>query len=233
VGQDVIIRAEGLTKVYRIGGYNLDVLKGVDVVVGRGEFLSIAGPSGAGKSTLLHLLGMLDTPTAGRVLHGGKDVAAMPPAWRAAWRNQRVGFVFQFYHLLPDFTALENVAMPALVRTGMLGGVAARRKARQRAGRVLEVVNLGERARHRPSELSGGERQRVAIARALMNEPELLLCDEPTGNLDTDTGKSIIRVLRQVRRETGCTLVMVTHDEKIAARGDRTIHLVDGRIVDS
>jgi len=201
------------------------------MTVRRGEVLSIVGPSGAGKSTLLHILGMLDTPTEGRVLHGAQDLRRLSPTQQAHWRNRLFGFVFQFYHLLPDFTALENVAMPALVGAGLLGWWRARRRARQKARIVLELVGLGQRAAHRPAQLSGGERQRVAIARALINDPQVLLCDEPTGNLDSDTGQHILELLARVRDETGCTMVIVTHDERVAVRGERVVHLVDGRIV--
>jgi lipoprotein-releasing system ATP-binding protein len=187
------------------------------------------GPSGAGKSTLLHLLGLLDTPNQGRVLHEGQDLAELGPREQAAWRNRTVGFVFQFYHLLPDFSALENVALPSMVDVGV-PALGRRRRIREQARRMLELVHLGERATHRPGQLSGGERQRVAIARALVNEPELLLCDEPTGNLDTDTGARILELLHEIRDKTGHTLVMVTHDEHVAARGDRVVRIVDGRV---
>lgn len=226
-----LLRAENLVKDYRIGRYLLRVLHGVSLAVARGELLSIVGPSGAGKSTLLHLLGMLDTPTEGKVLYGGLDLASLSGQEQAHWRNRLFGFVFQFYHLLPDFTALENVAMPALVGAGLLSWRQARKAARRKARRVLELVKLADRADHLPAQLSGGERQRVAIGRALINEPEVLLCDEPTGNLDTDTGRRILELLAEIRDQTGCTLVMVTHDERIAAMGERVVNLVDGRIV--
>ena len=231
MGGDAMLSAHRLVKDYRVGRSPLRVLHGVTMDVGHGEFLTIVGPSGAGKSTLLHLIGMLDTPTEGRVLHEGRDLAALTPAERAAWRNRTIGFVFQFYHLLPDFSALENVALPALVNSPLLRGRKDRSARRRQAMRLLELVDLGPRARHRPGQLSGGERQRVAIARALINEPQVLLCDEPTGNVDTDTGRSILRLLRRIRKRTGCSLVMVTHDERIATAGDRTVRLVDGRIV--
>jgi lipoprotein-releasing system ATP-binding protein len=225
-----VLRAEGLVKDYAVGRRSLRVLRGVTMQVRRGEVLSVMGPSGAGKSTLLHLLGMLDTPTEGRVLHGETDLAALSGVERARWRNRLFGFVFQFYHLLPDFTAAENVAMPAMVGTGLAGWRASRREARDRAHDVLELVRLADRAGHRPSQLSGGERQRVAIARALINEPQMLLCDEPTGNLDTNTGGRILELLREVHDRTGCTMVLVTHDEHVATMGERVLHLVDGRI---
>jgi len=227
---NAILRAENLVKDYRIGRLPLRVLHGVTADVHKGEFLSIIGPSGAGKSTLLHLLGMLDTPTEGRVLHNGRDLASLSGRERAHWRNRLFGFVFQFYHLLPDFSARDNVALPAMIGAGASGWRRARREARDRALHMLDLVGLADRAGHRPSQLSGGERQRVAIARALINEPQVLLCDEPTGNLDTDTGESILALLADIRRETACTLVMVTHDDRVAAMGDRTIRLVDGSV---
>lgn len=227
----MILRARHLVKDYRIGRHTLRVLHGVTMDVKRGELLSIVGPSGAGKSTLLHLLGILDTPTEGKVLYGETDLAGLSSSQQAHWRNRLFGFVFQFYHLLPDFTALENVAMPALVGTRLGGWRQARKRAHREALRMLELVKLTERADHRPNQLSGGERQRVAIARALINKPEVLLCDEPTGNLDTDSGQRILELLSDIREQTGCTLVMVTHDERVADRGQRVIHLVDGRIV--
>ena len=228
---DVILRAEKLVKDYRIGRTALRVLHGVNMEVRRGEQLGIVGPSGAGKSTLLHLLGMLDTPTEGRVLHGETDLARLSGGQQAFWRNRLFGFVFQFYHLLPDFTALENVALPALANAGLGGWRGARAQAREDAMRTLEMVKLGDRARHRPSQLSGGERQRVAIARALINSPEVLLCDEPTGNLDSDAGRRILDLLHELRDRSGCTLVIVTHDDRIARTADRVVRIVDGRVV--
>ena len=226
-----ILVAEDLVKDYRIGKVSLRVLHGVSMDVRAGELLSIIGPSGAGKSTLLHLLGMLDTPTSGRVLLHGQDMAGLSGAEQARRRNRLFGFVFQFYHLMPDFTAVENVAMPALAGAGVAGWRSQARQARQKAGEVLEQVGLAKRATHRPTQLSGGERQRVAIARALINEPEVLFCDEPTGNLDSDSGESILGLLRGLQQQRGCTLVIVTHDERIAAVGDRVLHLKDGHLV--
>jgi lipoprotein-releasing system ATP-binding protein len=228
---DAILRTEKLVKDYRIGRTALRVLHGVSMEVRRGEQLGIVGPSGAGKSTLLHLLGMLDTPTEGRVLRGETDLAGLSGAEQAQWRNRLFGFVFQFYHLLPDFTALENVALPALANAGLGGWRAARAEAHEHARQMLGLVKLSDRAAHRPAQLSGGERQRVAIARALINSPEVLLCDEPTGNLDSDAGRGILDLLQEVRERTGCTLVIVTHDDRIAQSADRVVRLVDGRIV--
>jgi len=228
---DAILRAENLVKDYRIGRTALRVLHGVSMEVRRGEQLGIVGPSGAGKSTLLHLLGMLDTPTEGRVLRGDTDLAALSAGEQAFWRNRLFGFVFQFYHLLPDFTALENVALPRLANAGIVGWHGARAQAQADAMQMLELVKLADRAKHRPPQLSGGERQRVAIARALINSPEVLMCDEPTGNLDSEAGRRILDLLRDLRERTGCTLVIVTHDDRIARSADRVLRIVDGRIV--
>jgi len=226
-----LLEARDLVKDYRIGRVPLRVLRGVSMQVRAGELLSIVGPSGAGKSTLLHLLGMLDTPTSGSVLHCGRNMAELSGRQQAYWRNRLFGFVFQFYHLMPDFTAIENVALPALVGAGVIGWRRDAARARARALEMLELVGLAERGRHRPAQLSGGERQRVAIARALINEPQVLFCDEPTGNLDSDSGAAILDLLRGLQRERGCTLVIVTHDERIAAVGDRILRLQDGHLV--
>ena len=229
--QSQVLVAENLVKDYRIGKVSLRVLHGVSMDVRAGELLSIIGPSGAGKSTLLHMLGMLDTPTSGRVLHHGRDMAELSGAEQANWRNRLFGFVFQFYHLMPDFTAIENVAMPMMVGAGLAGWSRQARQARQKAREMLAQVGLEKRGEHRPTQLSGGERQRVAIARALINQPEVLFCDEPTGNLDSDSGEAILDLLRGLQQQRGCTLVIVTHDERIAAVGDRVLHLKDGHLV--
>ena len=226
-----MLTVENLCKDYQMGRRVLLVLHGVNLTVGDGELVSIEGPSGAGKSTLLHLMGILDTPTAGRVVYDSTDLAALSGRQRAQWRNRLFGFVFQFYHLLPDFSAVENVAMPALAGLGVGAWYGGKRRAQGRALELLELVGLADRASHKPRQLSGGERQRVAIARALMNRPRLLLCDEPTGNLDSQTGRKILDLLRKLRDETGATMVMVTHDAKIAAVAERTVRMVDGRIV--
>ena len=192
--------------------------------------VAIIGLPGSGKSTLLNLLGCLDTPTSGQYLLAGRDVSTYDDDELSEIRSREIGFVFQSYHLLPDFSALENVALPALAGAGVWGWRAARKRAHAEAVRVLELVELADRAHHRPAQLSGGERQRVAIARALTNSPEVLFCDEPTGNLDLETGRRILDLLVALRERSGCTLVVVTHDEAIAAMADRTVHLVDGRI---
>jgi predicted ABC-type transport system involved in lysophospholipase L1 biosynthesis ATPase subunit len=222
---DAILTAQGLRKTYAMGRRKIEVLQGVDVSVRAGEALVIMGASGAGKSTLLHLLGGLDTPTAGEVKFDGTALFQLSNVARTRLRNAQLGFVFQSYNLLPELDALENVCVPALV-----GG---RRDptVRERGVELLQAVGLGERLEHRPAELSGGEQQRVAIARALMNKPRLLLADEPTGNLDSKTGDAILDLLWRMRAEMGATLVMVTHDQHVAKRGERVLEIADGRIV--
>ncbi len=227
----VVIRVENVSKDYRIGRHRLRVLRGVDLAVKEGEFLSIEGPSGAGKSTLLHIMGILDTPTEGGVIYEQENIASFGDRKRAYRRNRLFGFVFQFYHLLPDLTAEENVALPALAGLGIQRWMSGRKKALEKSRSVLDLVGLKERCRHRPTQLSGGERQRVAIARALINKPRMLLCDEPTGNLDTASGTEILDLLCRLREELNTTLVMVTHDAKVAERADRKVFMKDGRIV--
>jgi lipoprotein-releasing system ATP-binding protein len=226
----VLLRASGLVKEFRTGDVTLQVLKGIDVEVRRGEFLAIAGPSGAGKSTLLHCLGFLDRPTAGDVTYGAVRAAGLDDVRLAEIRNRHFGFVFQLYHLLPDLTALENVLVPLMIQVTAWTWPARRGAFRQRAMELLDRLGLAARLHHRPAQLSGGERQRVAIARALVNEPDVVLCDEPTGNLDMATSRQIQEVLVGLHRDEGRTLVIVTHDEGVARRADRVIHLVDGRI---
>ncbi|MCG3149465.1 MAG: Lipoprotein-releasing system ATP-binding protein LolD [Verrucomicrobiae bacterium] len=215
---DPILSARDLRKTYRLGKHTVEVLKGVNLAVRPGEVVVIVGASGAGKSTLLHLLGGLDKPTTGDVLFEGARLSTLN---RTRWRNERVGFVFQSYNLLPELDALENVCVPAMV---------AGRREVARGRELLAAVGLGDRLEHRPAELSGGEQQRVAIARALMNKPTLLLADEPTGNLDDKTSETILDLLWKMRAETGATLVMVTHDQHVAKRGERVLEIVEGRI---
>ncbi len=223
---ETAIRAAGLEKAFPQGDRGwLRVLKGIDLEVRQGERLAVVGPSGAGKSTLLHILGALDRPTRGRVWFRDEEVFERSDTELARFRNRRVGFVFQFHHLLPEFTAVENVAMPA--RIAGLG----RKEAEGRARALLEQVGLADRVEHRPSELSGGEQQRVALARALVVEPEVLLADEPTGNLDQRTGQAVNRLLLDWNRRTGVTLVVVTHNRALARSMDRIVTLEDGRIV--
>jgi len=224
VGQDILV-ASGLYKSYSLGSQELEVLRGIDVRVRRGESLVIVGASGAGKSTLLHLLGGLDAPSAGDVSLDGVSLFAMSKAARTKLRNERIGFVFQSYNLLPELDALENVCLPALLQPRARDGVA------ERGMELLKAVGLGARMEHRPAELSGGEQQRVAVARALMNRPGLVLADEPTGNLDSKTGESILDLLWRLREELGTTLVMVTHDQHVATRGERVLEIADGRIL--
>jgi lipoprotein-releasing system ATP-binding protein len=224
VGRDILV-ASGLRKNYTLGSQELEVLRGIDVRVRRGESLVIVGASGAGKSTLLHLLGGLDAPSAGDVSLDGASLFAMSTAARTKLRNERIGFVFQSYNLLPELDALENVCLPALLQPRARDGVM------ERGMELLEAVGLGARREHRPAELSGGEQQRVAVARALMNRPSLVLADEPTGNLDSKTGESILDLLWRLREESGTTLVMVTHDEHVATRGERVLEIADGRIL--
>ncbi|MGE0706737.1 MAG: ABC transporter ATP-binding protein [Planctomycetota bacterium] len=208
----------------------LPVVKGIDLDIHADETLAIVGKSGAGKSTLLHLLGALDRPSAGSVLYEERDLATFSPGQLDHWRNTTVGFVFQFYHLFPDLDALENVLLPAMVAHGTLSYPSYHRSLRERARHLLDRVGLGDREHHRPSQLSGGEQQRVAIARSLILEPKLLLCDEPTGNLDRATGEDILELLWQLKADKGQTYVVVTHDERLAERASRVVRMTDGRI---
>ncbi len=224
-GADILV-ARGLRKIYTLGRTQLEVLRGIDLRVQRGEALVIAGASGAGKSTLLHLLGGLDAPSAGEVSLDGVSLFGLSNVTRTRLRNAQIGFVFQAYHLLPELDALENVCLPAMLGDGNSS------VAQARGEELLRSVGLGERMEHRPAELSGGEQQRVAIARALMNRPRLVLADEPTGNLDSKTGEEVLDLLWQLRRELGTTLVMVTHDEHVARRGERVLKIADGVIME-
>lgn len=218
------LEARGLRKSYWTAGRELQVLRGVDLCVGPGQVLAITGPSGSGKSTLLRLLGALERPTAGTVRYDGQDPFGLPDGQLSGLRNRKVGFVFQFYHLLEDFTAAENVMMPLLLR-----GLPPR-EARRRALRMLEEVGLADRARHRPRELSGGEQQRVALARALVGEPELVLADEPTGSLDPASGETVMELLLEMARRRGASVVVATHNEAVAERIGWRMRLCDGRL---
>ncbi len=228
---DFILKAENLHKSYRMGATRLEVLKGAGLAVKKGEFVAIVGASGSGKSTLLHILGALDKPSKGTVKFESRDLNRFSAGDLNRFRNKAVGFVFQFYHLLDELSVLENVFLPAMAGRSLVGWLACRRWAKRRASELLAQLGLAERTKHKPYQLSGGERQRVAIARALMNEPRLLLADEPTGNLDSATGNGILEVLERLN-EAGQTIVMVTHDDRIAHRAGRTVTLADGKIMD-
>ena len=227
-----ILIASDLQKEYQLGEHVVKALRGIDFVVEPGEFVAIMGPSGSGKSTLLHLLGGLDQPTRGEIELAGENLSLLGEKEVTLVRRHNVGFVFQFYHLLDELTVLENAMAPAMASVSTLRWPALKSKTRDRAYGLLERFGLKDRLRHKPYELSGGERQRVAIARALMNEPPLLLADEPTGNLDSQTGDGILRALKELNAD-GQTIVMVTHDERIAAQAGRTIRLADGKVRES
>lgn len=206
------------------GPQELRVLDGIDFEIREGEMLAIVGASGVGKSTFLHILGGLDRPTSGRVFYGEVDVFSLAAAELARFRNERVGFIFQFHHLLPEFTAIENVMIPALIRR------ADAKAAAETAANILFEVGLGSRLHHRPGELSGGEQQRVAVARALVLKPDVVLADEPTGNLDTHTGEAIHDLLLSINKQRGITFVIVTHNDKLAIRADRVLRMADGKL---
>ncbi len=224
-----ILKAEKLRKSYRMGMTQVKVLKGVDLAVTKGEFVAIIGSSGSGKSTLLHILGALDKPNEGVVTFESRDLNRFRAGELNRYRNKMVGFVFQFYHLLDELNVLENVFLPAMTNRSVVGWFACRTWAKKRAKELLDQLGLAERIGHKPYQLSGGERQRVAIGRALMNEPRLLLADEPTGNLDSATGNGILDILEKLNK-AGQTIVMVTHDERIARRAGRIVTLIDGKI---
>jgi lipoprotein-releasing system ATP-binding protein len=228
------LAAKDLHKIYRRGRKEVRAVNGIDLDIKCGSSVAIIGPSGAGKSTLLHMLGGLDKPTSGKILLEDKDMYKLPDEERAVMRNERIGFVFQFYHLLSEFTALENVMMPAMMSSSVAGCKSDRHPGKQavkdRAADILKSVGLENRMDHLPSRLSGGESQRVAIARAIMNEPKLLLCDEPTGNLDSSSRESIYEILFGLKAKNGMTVVIVSHDEKLVSKVDSTIRLKDGKL---
>jgi lipoprotein-releasing system ATP-binding protein len=225
-----LLAAKGLVKSYRKGRVEIPVLKGVDFSVKPGEFVAIVGQSGSGKSTLLHLLGTLDAPDDGSIAFEGNRIDNLPARGRDVLRNKYFGMIFQFYHLLPELSTLENVLAPIMIRYGVLSYYWHRREHLERAKQLIDMVGLSHRLTHKPRELSGGEMQRTAIARALIAQPKLLLADEPTGNLDQKTGAEILAILKQLNREQGLTILMVTHDQAIARQADRTVRLVEGKV---
>ena len=225
-----LLSAKKLHRSFRKGRHVIPVLRGVDFSVREGEFVAVVGQSGSGKSTLLHLLGTLDQPDAGEIHFEGHRIDDLPAKARDVLRNRYFGMIFQFYHLLPELTTLENVLAPRMICENAIRYWFQRRKHTEQAAQLLETVGLGHRLKHRPKELSGGEMQRAAIARALIAGPRLLLADEPTGNLDRQTGKDILRLLRTLNTEQNLTIVMVTHDNAIAAQADRTVRLVEGLV---
>jgi lipoprotein-releasing system ATP-binding protein len=226
----VILRAAAVKKTFRMGESAVQVLKGADLSVRTGEFVAIEGRSGSGKSTLLHLMGALDEPDAGTIAFDGRELASLDSSAKSRLRNTSFGFVFQFYHLLPELNVLENTLLAAMIEYSWLRFRSNRATLRQRATEVLEKLGMAHRLKHRPNQLSGGERQRVAIARALMNSPRVLFADEPTGNLDAETGRQIMGVLENLHRHQNQTIVMVTHDRTIARQADRILVLKDGKL---
>jgi lipoprotein-releasing system ATP-binding protein len=217
----IILEAKNIRKKYG----SLEVLKGVSLTVNRGEIISLVGASGAGKSTLLHIIGTLDKPGSGEVLINGKNPLRLNEAALASFRNRNIGFIFQFHHLLPEFTALENICIPAYIANG------SKKEAEQRARELLQLLKLEHRANHKPSELSGGEQQRVAVARALMNKPAIILADEPSGNLDTNNAKDLHNLFFELRNQLNQTFIIVTHNEELADMADRKVSMKDGNII--
>ncbi|CAN5425211.1 ABC transporter ATP-binding protein [soil metagenome] len=228
--EPALLRAIGVRKSFKMGDSVVEVLKNADLSVRSGEFIAIEGRSGSGKSTFLHILGALDEAGGGSVEFGGQNLIAMPANLRCRLRNEQFGFVFQFYYLLPELNVLENTLLSSMVQFSWFGFRAKKRELRERATEVLKSLGMDHRLKHRPNQLSGGERQRVAIARALMNNPRVLFADEPTGNLDAETGKQIMSVLEKLHRDSGQTIIMVTHDRTLARQADRVLVLKGGKL---
>ena len=227
-----VLSVQGLVKSYRKDKLEVPVLRGVDFEVESSCLTSLVGRSGSGKSTLMHLMATLDQPDAGKVIYNGSRIDNAPTRERDFYRNHEVGMIFQFYHLLPELSALENVMVPTMISRSFWSFMSLKKTARDRASQLLQLVGLDHRMHHKPSEMSGGEMQRAAIARALMNDPKVLLADEPTGNLDGQTGKGIIELLKKLNHENGLTIVMITHDDSVAEQADRLVRLENGLIVD-
>jgi lipoprotein-releasing system ATP-binding protein len=221
---DPILRVSGLKKTYSKNGVEINVIKGIDLDIREGDFITIMGPSGAGKSTFLHILGTLDKPSEGEIFFRDRNVKTFTEDEESRFRNEKVGFVFQFYHLLQDFNVIENIMMPLLIRR------LSQAEATAKADAFLDIMGLRNRRNHKPGELSGGEQQRVAIARALVNEPEIILADEPTGNLDRKTGKEVLDYLLSINERLSSTLILVTHDPEIGSIGERKMKMVDGEL---
>lgn len=228
--QGLALECQGVRRSFKIGDRRMEILHGVSLELRRGERLALMGTSGAGKTTLLNILGLLDTPTEGLVRVDGKEAARLGPAERALLRNRKIGFIFQFYHLLPELSSLENALLPAMILHGRRAFRARRSEYEEKAKEMLARFGLSARLEHRPSQLSGGEQQRVAIARALLLDPPILIADEPTGNLDRGTGEKVLELLLDEQRERGVSLLLVTHDERLARRSDRVLYMEDGLI---
>lgn len=224
MSKETVIQVENLVKTYRLGKVSIPALRGISFDVAKGEFLAVVGPSGSGKTTLLNLIGAIDKPTSGRIFIDGRDVTTLGEGELTKLRRHKIGFIFQFYNLIPALTALENVELP------MLTAGVSRKDASKRASQLLETVGLSERVSHLPDELSGGEQQRVAIARALANKPSVILADEPTGDLDTKTGMEVVQILYDTSKKQNATVIVVTHDPMITERTDRILHMRDGNI---
>ena len=227
-----ILSARNITKSYKLGKQDVSVLRGIDLDLEEGEMVALLGQSGAGKSTLLYLLGLLDRPSSGSIQFAGSDVNNLSTNQRAALRHSEIGFIFQFYHLIPELNALQNVKLGLMMLKQPLAYLRDRKAIHQRAVELLTSVGLADRMSHRPNELSGGERQRVAIARALISEPRVILADEPTGNLDSETAEDVLKIIFQLNREQNIAFLLVTHNEELARQCDRTVHLKDGQVVD-